>query len=458
MNTRRDFLKKSISSIAAVSPLMAFLSSLENLEAADVNGEYKAIVCILLEGGCDSFNMIVPLGSDYENYKAVRGNIALGEGEISSFSHKNVNGLNTLSYGMRSNMTEMKQLFTENKLAIIANVGTLVEPVIQSDVLSGAARVPSQLFSHNTQRAQWMMGNAKNIETIGWAGRASDLFYPISNPYFNITVGGDNIMQSGGNAESFEFTESSISPNTMEYYGFGPESGSGELGIVYQKIYEQQQKNANHKILSTFAKRRVENLEQQITLEGLFEEKKSFEDFPSGVHETGVPLGEQLKLVAEILSVKDKFPEQRKRQIFFVNHHGWDTHDGDNEHQVDYLSESLGFFNAALEEMGIQNNVTTFTISDFGRSLTSNGAGTDHGWGGHAFVMGGAVKGGDIYGKMPSIKKDSPDAWSDRVIPTTSMETYFATIVKWFGASDSELDKIFPNLKAFSQKNMGFMK
>ena len=462
MKTRRDFLKNSISSIAAISPLMAFLSSLENLEAADVNGEYKAIVCILLEGGCDSFNMIVPrLGSDYENYKAVRGDIALSQSSLLSFTHSNQNGLNALSYGMRSNMTEMQGLFNSGKLAIIANIGTLVEPVTQSDVLNGSASIPSQLFSHNTQRAQWMMGNAKDIETSGWAGRASDVFYPTSNPYFNITVTGDNIMQSGGNVESLEFTEASISSDTMKYYGFGPDSGGSDLGTVYQNIYEQQE-NANNKLLSTFAKQRVEKLNQQIILKDLFNGVESFEGFTSGVHETGIPLGEQLELVAQILSVKDNFPEKRKRQIFFVNHHGWDTHDGDNEHQVDYLSESLGFFNAALEEMGIQNNVTTFTISDFGRSLTSNGAGTDHGWGGHAFVMGGAVKGGDIYGKMPEIKKDSPDAWSDRVIPTTSIETYFATIVKWFGASDSELDNIFPNLKAFkdnpSYKDMGFMK
>ena len=122
-----------------------------------------------------------------------------------------------------------------------------------------------------------------------------------------------------------------------------------------------------------------------------------------------------------------------------------------------YLSDSLGTFNDALKQMGIENQVTTFTISDFGRSLTSNGGGTDHGWGGHAFVMGGAVKGGDIFGKMPAIKKDSPDAWNNRMIPTTSVESYLATIVKWFGATPAELNTIFPNRGAFTQNDMGFM-
>ena len=457
MKTRRDFLKKSISSIAAISPLMGLLSSLEKLEAADINGDYKAIVCVLLEGGCDSFNMVVPTNSSaYADYKTIRGDIAVNQSDLISFTHTNENGLNSKSYGMRNNMSQMSQLFNDKRLSIIGNIGTLIKPVTRTDVLNGID-LPSQLFSHNTQRAQWMMGNAKDIEVSGWAGRAADTFYPTPNPYFNITVGGNNIMQSGANIESFEFKKASISPNTMKYYGFGPKSGGGQLGAVYQDIYEKHE-NSNHKLLSTFSQRRVENLNQQITLANLFNGVESFTGFTNGVHETGVSLGKQLELVAKILSVKDNFPGTRKRQIFFVNHHGWDTHNGDNEHQSGYLSDSLGAFNTALEKIGIENNVTTFTISDFGRSLTSNGAGTDHGWGNHAFVMGGAVKGGDIFGKMPEIKKDSPDAWSDRMIPSSSMESYLATIVKWFGASESELDTIFPNLKAFSQRDMGFMK
>jgi uncharacterized protein (DUF1501 family) len=208
------------------------LGSLEKLEAAQVDGAYKAIVCVLLEGGCDAFNMITPTQNDaYADYKAVRGDIALNQDELLSFSHTNQNQLNTLAYGMRNNMTQMHQLFEAKKLSIIANVGTLVKPVTQREVLNGAP-VPSQLFAHNTQRALWMMGNAKDIEKNGWAGRMADLFYPTPNPYFNITVGGNNIMQSGGNVESFGFSEAAISPDIMEYYGFGPKSGGGELGTV----------------------------------------------------------------------------------------------------------------------------------------------------------------------------------------------------------------------------------
>ncbi|MFK5925590.1 MAG: DUF1501 domain-containing protein [Desulfuromusa sp.] len=453
---RRKFLKQSVIAAATTSPLLALLGSLDKLEAAETDGEYKAIVCVLLEGGSDAFNMIAPTQNDiYADYLAVRQDIALVQGELLEFSHANENGLNSLAYGMRSNMTRMQQLFVDNKLAIIANVGTLSQPVTLQDVENGAP-LPTQLFSHNSQRALWMMGNAKDIETKGWAGRAGDLFYPSPNPYFNISVGGNNMMQSGGLAEAMGFRSASISPNTMEYYGFGPESGGGELGAVYQDIYEHIQ-NDNNKLLATFAKRRIGELDQQVILSDLFNGVASFSDFTSGVHETGVSVGKQLELVAQILSIRDNFPGQRKRQIFFVNHHNWDTHASDNEHQVGYLSDSLGAFDSAIASLGLTNQVTTFTISDFGRSLTPNGAGTDHGWGNHAFVMGGAVKGGDIFGQMPALHRDSPDAWSNRIIPTTAMEEYLATIVKWFGATDAELDTIFPNLNSFAQRDMGFM-
>lgn len=452
---RRSFLKRSLASAASAAPLMALLGSIEKLEAAEVDGEYKAIVCVLLEGGADSFNMVAPSDAAHGDYQAVRGSLALEKESLLALAHANANGLNSGQHGMRGNMTKMKGLFDEKKLSIIANVGPLAEPVTQQDVLNGSAPLPSQLFAHNTQRALWMMGNAKNIENKGWAARAADAFYPTPNPYANVTVGGDNFMQSGGIAEAISFKESYISPNTMTFYGFGPESGGSSLGKVYQDIHEQS-RIADNKLLATFASRRVDELDRQVELKGLFDNDTEF-DFSGGVHETGTPLGDQLELVAEILSIKDNFPGARKRQIFFVNHHGWDTHNSDNEHQAGYLSDSLGSFNDALKQMGIENQVTTFTISDFGRSLTSNGSGTDHGWGGHAYVMGGAVKGGDIFGKMPALQKDSPDAVSGRIIPTTSVEQYLATIVKWFGATPDELDTIFPNLGTFEQKDMGFM-
>jgi len=446
---RRDFLKQSLTSGIGSSSLMGILGSLSELEAAEVDGEYKAIVCVLLEGGADVFNMVVPINDDaYVAYRDVRKELALSKGSLLPIND---------TYGLRDNMTRMQKLFETKKLALIANVGTLVKPTTLQEINNGSAILPNQLFAHNTQRDLWMLGSAKDVLRNGWAARVGDAFYSSPNPYFNVTVGGNNLMQLGGKSKAIRFDEAYISPNTMRYYGFGPESGGEKLGNVYQDIYELNQNN-NNKLMAVFTKERIENLKQQELLGGtLFNGVESFDGFSIGVHETGKSLGKQLEIVAKILSVKDNFPGQKKRQIFFVNHHGWDTHDSDNEHQVGYLSESLGAFQDALEKMGISEDVTTFTISDFGRSLSPNGAGTDHGWGSHAFVMGGAVNGGNIYGTMPNLAPSSPDAWNDRIIPTTATESYLATIVKWFGATEVELHTLFPNLQTFDNSDMKFM-
>jgi uncharacterized protein (DUF1501 family) len=447
---RRDFLKRSLAGAASASPLMAMLGSLSDLQAAEVDGEYKAIVCVLLEGGADAFNMVTPRDDAYNAYAKVRKHLALPKDSLLSITDQ---------YGMRENMGKMQALFNDKHLAIIANVGTLIEPTALKGIQEGTAKLPPQLFAHNTQRDLWMLGSAKETLKNGWAARTGDAFYPTPNPYFNISIAGNNLMQTGGITEAMAFDDASISSDTMASYGFGPESGGGELGAVYRSLYKQHARST-HSLMRAMASKRFDELRQQEILgETLFENVRSFDGlFGSGIHETGKPLGKQLEIVAKILSVHQNFPGGRKRQIFFVNHHGWDTHDSDNEHQVGYLSDQLGAFYDALKEMGIQNNVTTFTLSDFGRSLSPNGTGTDHGWGSHAFVMGGAVKGGEIYGTMPRLEPDSPDAWIDRMIPTTSMESYLSTIVKWFGATENELNVIFPNRRAFSPLDLGFMR
>ncbi len=451
-NDRRKFLKQTLAGAASFSPLIAMLTSLKKLNAGDRGDGYKAIVCILLEGGADVCNMIAPLEDKaYRKYKEVRKHIALPQESLLKI---------TDTYGFRNNMTAMQNLFSEKKLAVIANVGTLIEPVTPTEVYNGSKPIPFELFAHNTQRNQWMLGDATGNSNNGWAGRTIDHFYASAEKaavYSKINVADvSSLILSGGREEAIHFSDAYISSDTMKSYGFGPESGGSDLGKVYQALYETK-RDSSHKMMAAFAKKRVKELNRPYALEGLFDGVREFESFDTGVHEVGKPLGTQLELVAKILSVKDRFPGTPKRQIFFVNHHGWDTHDSDNEHQAGYLSDSLEAFQHALETLGIADSVTTFTVSDFGRSLSPNGAGTDHGWGSHAFVMGGAVKGGKIYGTMPKVEVNSPDAWYDRLVPTTSMESYLSTVVKWFGASTEELNTIFPNLKSFPVKDMGYM-
>ncbi len=449
---RRDFLKKGVAGAIALSPLAAMLGALERLEANAIDGDYKAIVCVLLEGGADACNMIAPLTNDaYARYRAVRKNIALPQESLLKI---------TPEYGMRENMGAMRDLFSQNRLAIVANVGTLIEPVTPQEVEAGSKLVPFELFAHNTQRDQWMLGDATGGSRNGWAARVADQLYAAGDSagsYAKINVADVNsLIFSGGRAEALHFADASVSPDTMRYYGFGPESGGSDLGNVYQDIYEAKQNDA-HKLMAQFAKKRVWELNLPNQLGDLFQ-NGTVSALDTGVHEVGKPLGSQLELVANIIKNRSNFPGAVKRQIFFVNHHGWDTHDSDNEHQVGYLSDSLGAFQKILEEeLQVHESVTTFTVSDFGRSLSPNGAGTDHGWGSHAFVMGGAVKGGKIYGTMPKIEVNSPDAWHDRLVPTTAMESYLETIMRWFGVDDHALDEIFPNRHRFQRGNIDFL-
>jgi uncharacterized protein (DUF1501 family) len=331
-------------------------------------------------------------------------------------------------------------------------MGTLVQPVTKTEIENGAS-VPNQLFAHNTQRDLWMTSNAAGAERAGWAARLADVF-DNSSELFNVTVGGKNLMQTGGAQKAFEFGGGEIYAFD-DHYAFRDD---GALGDAYLQILGQNSLN-NNRLMKSFADSQLQSVRISNELSKSFENIATFTGFTNGVHETGTPLGKQLKAVAEMLSIKEDLPGRPRRQIFFVNQHDWDTHAGalnEESHKVEYLDASLGAFADALAQLGLENQVTTCTISDFGRSITPNGAGTDHGWGGHAYVMGGAVQ-GDIYGVMPQIKADSPDAIDDRIIPTTSVEQYLATIATWFGASNDDLDVIFPNLNSFPTRNLGFL-
>jgi len=449
---RRQFLRTSLIGATTLSPLSALLGVLPEARAADSSGGYKALVCVLLEGGADVFNMVVPKqGAAYEAYRNARGTMAISGGSLLKLDPVRYD--DGVSYGFHPRMNRMHELFDQQKLAVIANVGTLVQPVTRAEILNGAP-VPNQLFSHNTQRDQWMTADAAVRQKAGWAARMADAFAP-DEPLFNLTSGGKNLMQQGGDKSAFEFDGSDIYAFD-DYYAFRED---GSLGEIYRQLLQHNSTHGNH-LVEAFAHRRTNNIQLFNVLSGILESAPDFPEFTAGIHESGMPFGMQLRAVARMLAVKDRVPNRPQRQVFFVNYHGWDTHDTPldaDSHLVDYLDKSLGAFQDALAQLGLEQQVTTFTCSDFGRSITPNGKGSDHGWGGHAFVMGGAVKGGDIYGTMPRIRKESPDALDDRLIPGISVEQYYAPLATWFGASEQELGVIFPNLYRFSASRLEFM-
>ncbi len=432
---RRSFLKAAFAGAASL-PLAALLAP--RATNAATGNDYRALVCVLLEGGADSFNLLVPTASGaHAAYRRLRGEMALARQELLTLSGS--------AHGFHPRLHRLHRRYERGEVAVVANVGTLKRPLSRADVLAGND-LPANLFSHNSQRDMWMTADARDAQRSGWAGRLADALD--GGPFFNISVTSRDLMQRG-RREALTIA-SDIQPFD-DFYRL--RDGDTDLGLPYREMILAARQHSNA-LVRALAEMRQSELELYQAAGGMLDGIETHLEFPTGVHETGRPLGSQLAQVARLLQARQipgRVPGDPARQIFFVNYHGWDTHNTPldrDSHLVDYLDESLDTFHREIEILGIQNQVTTFTISDFGRSLTPNGAGTDHGWGGHAWVVGGAVAGG-IHGRPPVLEIDSPDAIDDRVIPEIAVEQYLAPLAAWLGADAADIATVFPNLTRF---------
>jgi len=409
--------------------------------------DYKALVCIFLHGGNDSFNMLVPTSNnEYQIYKNVRQNLAFEQSDLLSITP---NSAVPYSLGLPSSMSATQQLFQQGNLAFIANTGTLLQPTLKNDALQNSVPLPPQLFSHNDQQKHWQTAWPEQVAYTGWAGRMADLIMDTQNPLsMNLSLDGSNLLQTGTTSLPYSLDESGVTTfeainpdepwNThrLEVFQQLMNADKHILGQAHSSIYNRAQNNINVVANS------IENADATNAI------------YPDN------PLAKKLMMVAKLASSQQAL--SHPRQVFFVSLGGFDTHDNQaisHPELLQGLSESLLAFNNDLQARGLANNVTTFTMSEFGRTLTSNGDGTDHGWGGHQMIMGGAVKGGDIYGTMPEdLSLDSDDDLGDgRIIPTTSVDQYSATLAKWFGLTENEITAIFPNLSRFNESDLGFM-
>ncbi len=401
LKDRRRFLKQLIGAPLAGQAAFGTLAGLaaSPVLAAD-NEDYRALVCVFLLGGNDSFNMIIPSSDTaYNQYALARQNLAVARSSLISITPVVRGGVD---YGVHPAMPELQSLFNTGDLAVVANVGALVEPTTRNDILNNSVKLPPNLFSHNAQRELWQGMQAYEARNIGWAGRLADQFSNINTAGLlpmNVSMSGENLLQFGAGARS-------IDADTL---------------------------------FSSKVKTALSNTTKPVT---------SFDDNE---------FANSLKAVAHTIAARSKLGMQR--QIFFVGFEGWDTHDNQiEEHSrlLARLSGGLNSFNAEMRAIGCHDNVTTFTASDFGRTLTSNGAGSDHGWGGHQLIMGGAVAGQNIHGNMPAMVIDGPqDAGGGRIIPDSSVDQYGASIARWFGVPENDLDLIFPNLLNFDRRDLG---
>jgi len=444
---RRKFIGQASCAAVTSTTLFSTLANLKFMNAASISnsatiagGDYKALVCILLSGGTDSHNMLIPTDSvEYGHYQNTRSSVAIPLNQVQR--------LNGVDYGVHPSMTGIQQLFNNNILSFISNIGTLLQPMSKDEVFQNEQLLPLGLFSHSDQVQQWQTSLPHQRSSIGWGGKIADLLGSENTNdkiSLNISLAGSNVFQTGNN--SVEYT---IHPEegAIGIYNYKSPDG-GDIGTIkdvavdnvidanYQDIY----KKTYIDVLKTSRDAYVEfseAIDNSTDLSGVFDE---------------TDLAKQLEMVARTISVRSNLG--MSRQIFFVEMGGWDHHDELLQSQAGMLNElssAMSQFSNALDIIGMQDCVTTFTNSEFGRTLTWNGNGTDHAWAGNVMIMGGPVQGGQVFGQYPSLELNSEYELGGGgiMLPTTSVDEYFAELALWFGVSRSDIRTIFPNAGNF---------
>ncbi|GAA0705914.1 DUF1501 domain-containing protein [Dokdonella soli] len=475
---RRKFIHDSL--CAALGGVSAFsaLGSLQLVQAATRAGyyafnDYKALVCVFLYGGNDSFNTVVPMsGPARTAYQNVRPGLALPSAQLRALNAP-TNGAGSpgdgSTYGLHQGMPELATLFNAGHAAVVANVGTLVGPVTKDQYQNGLPALPPQLFSHADQSSYWQSSPPSNTPLSGWGGRVADLVASANPPGLPILTGlnGMDAFVRGQDVNGYVMNATSAS--TLNY-PYDP-AGSGIQAAFDSLRTAGTQANALERTYAATLKHSIDTA--SIISAALAPPTPTFASFfPTP---TGYDIDSQLQTVARLIWAAYNNVagySGLKRQVFFVTTGGYDTHNDElAQHQglLPLLSRSLAGFYNALASVGLANTTTAFTASDFGRSLSPNNGGTDHGWGSHQFVVGGAVNGGKFYGdnlsgtgsaQMPSLLNSASnpnDSGYGQIIPTTSVDQYSATLANWFGLSGSDITLLFPNLANFSARNLGFV-
>ncbi len=472
--SRRRFMGQAACAGFSLSGVLSTLGTLRlfnaTLGAQTLPGnDHKALICIFLFGGNDANNMILPTDTaEYSAYAAARGILGIPQNQILPLVGADATGR---SYGLHPSLSRLVPHFGSGKLAILRNVGTLVAPVTKAEYVSGGAAIPPYLFSHNDQQAQWQTSVPDSPKKIGWGGRLADLLQTLnasSEISMNISLAGNNYFQIGN--EVFQYhvgTSGSIGIN--EYTSTGTPrmqmfQGLDEnLGASYGHLFEAEYADVVNRAIAndTLLKNTLKDVPFYDRAPGTGASSQDQNLFPNARGTDGAlsSLGRQLHMILRLIASRNVL--SMRRQIFFCSMGGFDTHDdqiNDHAYLLGQLGAAMGDFYNATATLGLSDSVTLFTASDFNRTYISNAKGSDHAWGGHQLVLGGAVNGG-YYGGMPVLQARGPDDTGSRGswIPTTSVDEYSATLARWFGVDDANLEMVLPNLGRFAQRDMGFM-
>jgi uncharacterized protein (DUF1501 family) len=447
--TKRDFLKASAA--FGLGSAANVFSSFEALAQTAQTEDYRALVCVFMFGGNDSNNMLIPTdGAAYSRYATARSNLALPANSLLQIAPSNISA----KFGLHPSMTGIANLFNGSatdapKAALVANVGPLVVPTTKAQWEARSVPLPDNLFSHSDQQSQWQSAQYER-PTNGWGGRLAERLIDdgtANRGYSVLSVTGGNLWETGDRSLSAY----KVSASGNFGFDFYNPTGNDPLSMA---ITETMATPYSHLFEQGFVDVMGRSIEVQRILSSALQGTTLTTAFPN----TG--LGNQMRMVARLIAARQKLG--LKKQCFFCSIGGFDTHGEDQlTRQAELLgnvSGAISAFYAATKELNIQNNVTTFTASDFNRTFTSNGAGSDHGWGGHHIVVGGGVQGGKLFGSFPdqTVRGIQDSGGQGNWIPTTSTEAYAATLGRWFGADDTTLKQVFPRLAEFNP-NVGFL-
>jgi uncharacterized protein (DUF1501 family) len=508
--SRRLFLRQaaSVAGLGAAAPFALNLAAV-GAAAAQTATDYRALVCVFLFGGNDTFNTVLATDSaSWSAYTATRNQApdpiallapgtapnagaATGSparlGCVLPIAPLNAQGR---SFALHPGLATLQALFdSDRRLAIVPNVGPLVVPTTKAQYAQASHPKPASLFSHNDQQNTWQAFRPEGA-TVGWGGRLADLLAAAnqSATFSAISVSGNAVWLSGQNVRQYQVgTNGAI---RMGSDGSGRLYGSTAVAAAMERVVRGTR--GNHLLQADVAAVAGRSIDAEAALRSalkpasdpLFgtaptsgsynpsnDPKLRYAPDPLQPGTTAFnPLAQQLQMVARMVEAAGQAGIGARRQVFFVSLGGFDTHDLQNRNHADLmarLGHALRYFDTTLGAIGARNAVTTFTASDFGRTFTSNGDGTDHGWGAHHFVMGGAVRGGDLYGRFPVLgvknaNNNNFDSSADQLgngalLPATAVDQLGATLGRWFGVSDTALNDVFPNLAQFTTRDLGFM-
>ncbi len=468
MRSRRQFLgETSCAAIGSTSVLSTLLNlTMANHAAAQggFGGQRKALVCLFLSGGCDTYNLLIPTDARYAEYAASRSGLAIPLNQL-----RPLNGTN---FGLHPSCVRLAEMFnglggdvTKKRVALLTNVGTLVEPIPdKAAYLNGNIALPKALFSHRDQIEQWQTSVPQGMQILsGWGGRAADVIHSAFNTdqtanYYmpiNFSLSGNSAFQIGQSEGQFVIT----SGGALSF------TGASSSSAVYQAkdralrdvIASPIEDHYQNLFQRTHGRITSNSVERGVQFQSQFDEPGSVNghNIEAALNAAGFPnhwLSSQFRAAVKTIAIREKL--KLARQTVFIEYGGWDHHTElltNQRNMLTVLDGVLYAFQKSLEALGLAEDVLTFTCSDFGRTLRSNGQGTDHAWSGNQFVMGGPVTGGVIRGNFPSLVIDGNDdiGRGGRIFPRLSADEYFCEMLRWFGVTAGDMDQVLPNIRNF---------